>query len=166
MLSKILLALKGSQQWHCGVGGRLKEGQVHTLPTHPSWGRFPVQLIDSAGGPTASHSNHICTICGETVGLEFCKSDEDGQVVHEKCYVAKVAADSRADSSGLHQAVRALLLAASTAEAHPCPTCGETMTHIAVTFFFDGSPWEVPVPFCPVCTPATSSLRPSAATVN
>jgi len=31
-----------------------------------------------------------CWICGNPVALEECKTDEDGQAVHELCYVEKV----------------------------------------------------------------------------
>jgi hypothetical protein len=96
-----------------------------------------------------SHPNHICSICGETVELEFCKSDESGQVVHEKCYVAKMAADS----TQLHQAIRALLLDIGNAAAErSCPTCGGQLTLVAVTFYFDNLPWEVKLPMCADCT--------------
>jgi len=32
-----------------------------------------------------------CAICGEPVKLEPCKIDEDGEAVHDKCYLAKLA---------------------------------------------------------------------------
>jgi hypothetical protein len=32
-----------------------------------------------------------CAICNEPVELERCKTDEDGDAVHEDCYVSKVA---------------------------------------------------------------------------
>jgi hypothetical protein len=31
-----------------------------------------------------------CVICGKPVEIERCKTDEDGDAVHEKCYVGKV----------------------------------------------------------------------------
>ena len=39
-------------------------------------------------------SVHICWICGNRVSLEKCKIDEQGQAVHEDCYVAKVVFQS------------------------------------------------------------------------
>jgi hypothetical protein len=33
----------------------------------------------------------LCWICGHTVELETCKTDENGMAVHENCYVLKVA---------------------------------------------------------------------------
>jgi hypothetical protein len=36
-----------------------------------------------------------CVICEETVELERCKADEDGDAVHEACYVSKLAQTSR-----------------------------------------------------------------------
>ena len=32
-----------------------------------------------------------CVICSSPVTLESCKIDEEGDAVHEKCYVARVA---------------------------------------------------------------------------
>ncbi len=39
--------------------------------------------------------NHIfcCGICGEHVSLNNCKTDEQGQAVHEGCYVVKMKLD-------------------------------------------------------------------------
>ncbi len=31
-----------------------------------------------------------CPVCNESVALESCKADEDGQAIHEECYVEKV----------------------------------------------------------------------------
>ncbi len=31
-----------------------------------------------------------CWICGRVVSLESCKTDENGNAVHEECYVARV----------------------------------------------------------------------------
>jgi hypothetical protein len=31
-----------------------------------------------------------CAICGKPVSLESAKADENGQTVHEKCYVLKL----------------------------------------------------------------------------
>jgi hypothetical protein len=31
-----------------------------------------------------------CAICGQPVSLETGKADEDGRIVHEQCYVAKL----------------------------------------------------------------------------
>ncbi len=47
----------------------------------------------------------ICPICRQPVTLETCKTDEDGQAMHEGCYVEKViskdttAADKKKDSA-------------------------------------------------------------------
>ena len=37
-----------------------------------------------------------CRMCGNPVALEECKIDEDGQAVHERCYVEKVKRESEA----------------------------------------------------------------------
>jgi hypothetical protein len=47
----------------------------------------------------------MCWICGMAVALEFCKVDERGLPVHDKCYVAKVARKKNA-SSQLDQSLR------------------------------------------------------------
>jgi hypothetical protein len=33
---------------------------------------------------------HNCWICGNQVSLENCNTDENGQPVHEDCYIAKL----------------------------------------------------------------------------
>jgi len=35
----------------------------------------------------------LCDICQEHAPLESCNADEQGHVVHEECYVQKIAAD-------------------------------------------------------------------------
>ncbi len=37
-----------------------------------------------------------CAICGHPVELERCKTDEDGDAVHEDCYVAKLLQPAQA----------------------------------------------------------------------
>jgi hypothetical protein len=37
----------------------------------------------------------MCWICGKRVDLTKCKTDEHGNAVHERCYAAKLANDSR-----------------------------------------------------------------------
>ena len=32
----------------------------------------------------------LCRICGKPVAVETCKTDGDGQAIHEDCYVLKV----------------------------------------------------------------------------
>jgi len=34
-------------------------------------------------------------MCGNPVALEECKTDEDGQAVHEQCYVEQVKRESK-----------------------------------------------------------------------
>lgn len=31
-----------------------------------------------------------CVICNDSVRLEECKADENGQAIHEECYVSKI----------------------------------------------------------------------------
>jgi phage tail tube protein FII len=40
-----------------------------------------------------------CAICKMAVELEYCKIDEDGEPVHESCYIAKLAAHHRSKAS-------------------------------------------------------------------
>lgn len=37
---------------------------------------------------------HLCWICNQPVDIATCKTDEQGQVVHEACYVARLALNS------------------------------------------------------------------------
>jgi hypothetical protein len=39
---------------------------------------------------TAGANSVPCVICGNLVALEHCKIDEDGDAVHEECYVSNV----------------------------------------------------------------------------
>jgi len=41
----------------------------------------------------------ICMICREPVALEIANTDEDGQAVHEHCYVQKMASDGEAKTA-------------------------------------------------------------------
>ncbi len=36
-------------------------------------------------------SSKFCWICGKSVSLECCKTDEHGNAVHEKCQVVRLA---------------------------------------------------------------------------
>lgn len=33
----------------------------------------------------------LCDVCGRAVSLEYCKTDERGDAVHEECYLRKLA---------------------------------------------------------------------------
>jgi hypothetical protein len=37
--------------------------------------------------------SEICSICGKSICLEMCTTDEHGCAVHEECYVAKLMVD-------------------------------------------------------------------------
>jgi hypothetical protein len=37
-----------------------------------------------------SAMDHLCHLCGQAVPLESAKTDDDGKVVHEKCYVLRI----------------------------------------------------------------------------
>lgn len=49
---------------------------------------------------------HLCWICGKSVDVRSCKTEEHGQAVHEACYTAKLALE------------RTTKAPASTAESH------------------------------------------------
>jgi hypothetical protein len=36
----------------------------------------------------------ICDVCGRTVSLEYCKTDERGDAVHEECYLRKLGLEA------------------------------------------------------------------------
>jgi len=40
---------------------------------------------------TARTAPVLCAICDAPVQLEHCKIDEDGEAVHDKCYLASLA---------------------------------------------------------------------------
>ena len=40
-------------------------------------------------------ANPTCCICGKAVPLESCNFDENGQPVHEDCYIAKLVLDKQ-----------------------------------------------------------------------
>lgn len=42
--------------------------------------------------PSRASHEVICPICRKPVRLEDCKTDEDGQAVHERCYASRVCA--------------------------------------------------------------------------
>jgi hypothetical protein len=50
-----------------------------------------------------------CAICGNPVSLEYAKTDEDGQTVHEQCYVLKVKGKQDAPVSGARETGSRLL---------------------------------------------------------
>jgi hypothetical protein len=32
----------------------------------------------------------MCDVCGQAVSLEYCKTDENGDAVHEECYLRRL----------------------------------------------------------------------------
>jgi hypothetical protein len=54
--------------------------------------------------------NHIppverpCAICNQPVNLKAAKSNEDGQIVHEECYVEKISLKKGVRSENCHAA--------------------------------------------------------------
>ena len=40
---------------------------------------------------------HICSLCGNPVSLESCRTDEHGWAVHEICYVKEIVLGRHAD---------------------------------------------------------------------
>ena len=62
--------------------------------------QVPVALAKQVAAREAFSSRRqsvSCVICGSPVALERCKIDEGGNAVHERCYVAKLAAKPTPD---------------------------------------------------------------------
>jgi hypothetical protein len=59
------------------------------------------------------------------------------------------------------QAIRDFLNNASFEGMKSCSKCGLLMEHATATVVFDGSPWEVRLPFCPKCTAGASRFKPN-----
>ena len=58
----------------------------------------PVELAKKVAVQEAlAQRTHLvfCVICESPVALEHCKTDEDGDAVHEACYLSKVATKHR-----------------------------------------------------------------------
>ena len=53
------------------------------MALHPATG------VTSTFLPTVEHLP-ICSFCDRPVNLEVAKTDENGQAIHEECYVVKV----------------------------------------------------------------------------
>jgi len=45
-----------------------------------------------------SASEHVCHLCGKVVPLESAKTDDQGRVVHEKCYVLWIVSRDKPDN--------------------------------------------------------------------
>jgi hypothetical protein len=84
--------------------------------------------------------NHFCWICGNTVNLETCGTDEHGMAVHEQCYWVKVAlakeskrlsvrkpvdrvTEMRHVLSGLGHPLRCKMMPKRSERAIRCPHC-------------------------------------------
>ena len=66
-----------------------------------------------------------------------------------------------ASSEPLTSSLRKLLSSLNTPTPVRCPKCKLLMEYTPATFFFDGTAWEVPLPFCRRCC-ATLKRYPSA----
>jgi hypothetical protein len=42
----------------------------------------------------------ICNVCGRAVSLEYCKTDENGDAVHEECYLRKLGLENAPPDAG------------------------------------------------------------------
>jgi hypothetical protein len=51
-------------------------------------GQFVMSQVN--GSFSGASRQPICPLCRQPVSLESCKTDEDGQAIHEKCYVENV----------------------------------------------------------------------------
>jgi hypothetical protein len=102
-----------------------------------------------------------CWICDTSFHVENRKIDEYGLPVHERCDAARVAleqatwpgrARSKVPSKELIQSVKSFLNDASFAKVAYCSDCGTRMKYMSATFSYQGATWEIPLPFCPICT--------------
>ncbi len=50
---------------------------------------------------TTPTSTHLCWICDKPINVAKCNIDEYGEVVHETCYVARMALENGAREAGL-----------------------------------------------------------------
>lgn len=56
-----------------------------------SFEQVPVELVKRMAAQQLSLTHTglaSCAVCGQIVELERCKTDEHGQAVHQKCYIA------------------------------------------------------------------------------
>ena len=63
----------------------VSESRIHM----PPWNR----IRQATGEPP------LCSICSQPVLLETCNTDEDGQAVHEQCYVAALSTEHPNDAN-------------------------------------------------------------------
>jgi hypothetical protein len=59
-----------------------------------SFQQVPVELVRRIAARQLSPAANglvSCVVCGDTVELEYCKTDEHGQAIHQKCYIARLA---------------------------------------------------------------------------
>jgi hypothetical protein len=67
-----------------------------------SFEQVPIELVRRIAVPQqslAADGFACCAVCGDTVELERCKTDEHGQAVHQKCYVARLAKIAKKQSA-------------------------------------------------------------------
>jgi hypothetical protein len=101
----------------------------------------------------------ICSICRQAVSLEYCKTDEAGNAVHEECYIAQLG--EKSGRSEINQEIRNVLSTATRPPLRHCINCGGMMEYVTIAFYFDDSVWEVPFPVCQKCTPMVPPTLPS-----
>jgi hypothetical protein len=93
-----------------------------------------------------------CALCSESVNLEtdFC-ADENGEFVHEHCYVNHLLGARTNQTSSQHL----LDMLAAQPPVLNCPRCGEPLLQMDATFLSqNGKTWMIPLPVCMSCNHA------------
>jgi hypothetical protein len=92
-----------------------------------------------------------CVLCREAVDLRTdLNADENGQPVHEDCYVNRLGA-LRPNQTSAEQLLDML---SAQSIALRCLKCGLPLLHADVTFLSQsGKSWVIPLPVCAKCNP-------------
>ena len=99
----------------------------------------------------------ICTLCRKAVDLRNdLNADENGQPVHEDCYVSRLGT-LRPNQTSAEQLLDML---AAQSMALRCLKCGLPLLHADVTFLSQsGRSWVIPLPVCAKCNPHVVAPR-------
>jgi hypothetical protein len=90
-----------------------------------------------------------CALCSGSVTLEtdLC-ADENGELVHEDCYVNHLLGARTNQTSAQHF----LDMLAAQPPVLSCPTCGQALLQLDATFLSQtGKSWMIPLPVCMNC---------------
>jgi hypothetical protein len=67
--------------------------KIKSTVVQTTFEQIPMKLVkkiaqQEAALATAGHAS--CAVCGNSVNLESCKTDEHGKAVHQHCYMADI----------------------------------------------------------------------------